>query len=291
MAFFIKIFSFEDAYGISYAGNNSICLVNDNTTSKNEPVHIHTYYELVYFYYGESKQYINDRILPVKRGSFLLVAPGSSHSYFSLAEYHSVNICFTDHHNRFSSLIEGYTDQLALLGQQEAIDAETLIFMLERELQRTDSFAFKNAENCLEWLLSLFLRNISKDSSSSAQWSKLISYISNNYTTATLENAAEFMNLSVSHFCRIFKRDFNTTFYQYLTSVRIHRAKLLLSTTDMTVNEIADAVGYANGYCHFYQAFKKHEEMTPYEFKKNWKLKKLEAEAQPYIRHPYDMSH
>lgn len=52
------------------------------------------------------------------------------------------------------------------------------------------------------------------------------------------------------------------TFSEYLTGVRIKRAKEVLCTTGMTIQEVAAEVGY-NDEKYFSRAFKKEKGMTP----------------------------
>ena len=57
---------------------------------------------------------------------------------------------------------------------------------------------------------------------------------------------------------------------KYLTDLRIKKAKKLLQD-GYKVNEVSEMVGY-NNYRYFCDIFKKHEGMTPNEYKVNvWK--------------------
>lgn len=280
----MKLFTFEDAVGISYAANGKICLVHDYRADF-ETTHIHDYYELVYIYDGASNHDVNGNTFPLKTGSLLLIKPGSTHSFFPTIQHRAVNICFTDI-PELRDILSHIGSPMAVLDQPTYIRAESLIYLLEEELKNDNDFAKTNAVNCVLWLLSIFAQNMSGNTISAASWGTLLTYIAGHYATITLSEAAEVMNISVSHFCRIFKRDFSTSFYQYLTTYRIHQAKVLLSSTNLTVNQVADAVGYENGYTHFYRAFQSREHLTPYEFKKNWKKIRSEAEHQPYVTRP-----
>lgn len=57
------------------------------------------------------------------------------------------------------------------------------------------------------------------------------------------------------------------TVVEYLTAVRLNRAKLLLSASDLPVEEIAYEVGYTPNY--FFSIFKKMEGVTPLKYRKN----------------------
>jgi AraC family transcriptional regulator len=68
--------------------------------------------------------------------------------------------------------------------------------------------------------------------------------------------------LSEFHFLRAFKRSTGMPPHQYVTARRIERAKTLLSTTDLSVAEIAWRVGFSNT-SHFNAQFRKHTGATP----------------------------
>lgn len=82
----------------------------------------------------------------------------------------------------------------------------------------------------------------------------------------SLNSVAASVNLSPNHFSSIFSQEAGQTFIEYLTSVRMERAKELLRTTSMKSSEIAYAVGYKDAH-YFSSLFKKTQECTPGEFR------------------------
>ena len=64
------------------------------------------------------------------------------------------------------------------------------------------------------------------------------------------------------HFVRKFKNTFGTTPHQYVVDQRIDEAKRLLSQTDWTIGQVAEAVGYQH-QAHFSTAFKSRVGMNP----------------------------
>lgn len=82
-------------------------------------------------------------------------------------------------------------------------------------------------------------------------------FINKNYSKdISLKTISEYVGLSESHFSNIFSKNANTTFIDYITSVRIEKAKKLLTCTNMKIYEISSAVGYSN-IEHFSRVFKK----------------------------------
>lgn len=78
----------------------------------------------------------------------------------------------------------------------------------------------------------------------------------------SLKGVAKEVHLNASYFSVLFKEQTDMTFREYVTRTRLQRAKKMLLSTDMTVSEIADAVGY-NTAKYFIKIFKQHEGVTP----------------------------
>jgi AraC-like DNA-binding protein len=78
----------------------------------------------------------------------------------------------------------------------------------------------------------------------------------------TIERAAEAASMSRSGFARVFKQLLETSFFNYLTRLRMRNARELLATTNMSVADIGEQVGYQSELS-FVKAFKKQHEITP----------------------------
>ena len=85
----------------------------------------------------------------------------------------------------------------------------------------------------------------------------------------TVEEAAAAACLSKTYFCRAFKSLTGKTFHEYLLSYRIERAKSLLLTDGMKINEIASAVGMPVVKT-FNRCFRERAGMTPREYRKKY---------------------
>lgn len=73
--------------------------------------------------------------------------------------------------------------------------------------------------------------------------------------------------LFIGSFIQNFKQYTQTTPAQYIQSLRITNAKLLLETTNYNVSEISNLVGYENPL-YFSRFFKKQCGMSPVQFRK-----------------------
>jgi two-component system response regulator YesN len=82
----------------------------------------------------------------------------------------------------------------------------------------------------------------------------------------SLNEVAAQVSLSPSHFSVVFGQETSTTFKEYLTEVRIKRAKELLRTTTLKSSEIAYQIGYTDPH-YFSYVFRKNTGLTPTEFR------------------------
>ncbi len=99
------------------------------------------------------------------------------------------------------------------------------------------------------------------------QMKYLIHYLNNNYfKNLSLEFLADFFGFSKYHLCRIFKKYTGYTINQYITLLRIERAKELLKTTSLPANKICVMVGIED-VNYFYRLFKKQTGQSPKEFR------------------------
>ncbi len=99
---------------------------------------------------------------------------------------------------------------------------------------------------------------------------KIINYIDSHYTDndLSLELLAEKVNISVSYVSAILKKERNTTFVKYLTTLRMEKAKELLKNPNLKIVDIAESVGYSEAY-YFSHSFKKYQGVSPKEYRNN----------------------
>ena len=82
----------------------------------------------------------------------------------------------------------------------------------------------------------------------------------------SLNEVAAQVNLSAGHFSTVFSQETGQTFKEYLTELRIKKAKELLRTTTLKAFEICDQVGYNDPH-YFSHVFHKHTGLTPIEYR------------------------
>ena len=92
---------------------------------------------------------------------------------------------------------------------------------------------------------------------------QIIRYIHSHYREdLSLGSLAEVMHLNASYVSQLFSRESGTTYRKYLTELRIEKAKELLTTTNLSLSEVSEQVGF-NDYFYFLKTFKKLTGISP----------------------------
>ena len=105
----------------------------------------------------------------------------------------------------------------------------------------------------------------------SRQVQKVVALVEENLANENLSLkwlAQEMLYMNVDYLGKLFKKEMNERFSDYLIRLRIEKAKEMLEKSDSKVFEIAKAVGFGDNAQYFSQVFKKHTGYTPSDYKK-----------------------
>jgi len=111
-----------------------------------------------------------------------------------------------------------------------------------------------------------------RDSQTKSQYAGMIQhareYIDHHYVdpNLSLNEVATQVNLSPSHFSVVFSQETCQTFREYLTEIRIKKAKELLRMTTLRSAEISYQIGYNDPH-YFSYVFRKNTGLSPSEFR------------------------
>lgn len=96
---------------------------------------------------------------------------------------------------------------------------------------------------------------------------KAITYIVERYQDdVSLEDVAEHVHLNPYYFSKVFKQQTGETFIDYVTRLRLEKAKVLMENLELSLKEVCYQVGY-NDPNYFSRVFKKVTGMTPTEYR------------------------
>ena len=104
------------------------------------------------------------------------------------------------------------------------------------------------------------------DACTDARMIEIMNYVQANYIDITLDDLAEKFFLSKPYLSKYIKEKSGITFGDLVKKIRMKKAKALLKSSNMTVENIAMSVGYQNVE-HFNRLFKKAYNMTPMQFR------------------------
>jgi two-component system response regulator YesN len=162
---------------------------------------------------------------------------------------------------------------LSILSRSAVEGGVDVDVMLEKNLAYVNKVMQINEQGDLcAWIstaLNEFIELVysSQDARKVTQISPAINYIDANYDKPiTLADIAKASHISVSRLAHVFKEQMGITLIDYLTSVRIERAKQLLLATEQSCTEICFQVGY-NNQSYFTRTFKRLVGMTPRQFR------------------------
>lgn len=97
----------------------------------------------------------------------------------------------------------------------------------------------------------------------------LIGYINENYSkNLHLEDLSRKFYFNPNYLCMLFRRRLDTTFSEYIKSVRMNKAKELFESRNITVSEVSGLVGYRD-YSYFHKTFSAYFGITPAQYKKS----------------------
>lgn len=199
----------------------------------------------------------NDKIYTVNAGDTFLLPEGSDQIYYSTPE------------NQFERIWLNFKGELsrALLDIYKI--SNTIVFRnvntlnILTEIQETckklqDPVEYKNQTSQLFFKLIQFLAdNKQEENQATSAIEQIRLYINFHITeNVKLSDIAKNFSFTTEHIIRIFKKTYGITPHQYILQSKIRLAMIMLKTTDIGINEIADKLGFSDSH-HFSSQFKK----------------------------------
>ena len=100
----------------------------------------------------------------------------------------------------------------------------------------------------------------------------IITYIANHYKEKIyIETLSDMITVSPDYFTKMFKDSIGRTPIDYINGLRINRAMQMLATTDTSVNDISDGLGFSNAN-YFHKIFKQYMNTSPAAYRKIVKI-------------------
>lgn len=88
----------------------------------------------------------------------------------------------------------------------------------------------------------------------------------------SVKDVAEHIHLNPEYFSKLFKKEMGENVKNYMLRIKVDAAKDMLKNPNIPVSIVSLELGYSN-FSHFTQMFKKHEGITPTEYRKSFSQK------------------
>ncbi|MEH7549337.1 AraC family transcriptional regulator [Neobacillus vireti] len=252
------------------------------------PFHAHNQVEIMYVIEGHCCVETEGESLFIKKGDFIIIDAEVPHRLLvengSPCRMLNIEFRFQERKGFFPSIKDFAEEDQAfahLLKMNTPYillkDPNEVYFVLKNLVLEMDE---RGKENLLmvHLLLSQLLIRIGRlaveakanepQQQSNIYIKKVIAYLHENYDCEIqMKDIAADVNLHQGYLHRIFKNHTGLTVMEYLTSVRMEKAKMLLAQTEIPLIEISDYIGI-NSRQYFSSLFKKYTLQTPVEYRK-----------------------
>lgn len=147
--------------------------------------------------------------------------------------------------------------------EMESADTEEVLAESGKNMERAIAYAKKMISQAIE------IRDQNSGNKNRSILKTAVDFIDSHYMDEeiSLNTVANVANVSSNHFSALFSQNMGQTFIEYLTTLRMNKAKELLRCTGMRSSEIAGEIGYKDAH-YFSYLFKKTQGMTPSDYRK-----------------------
>lgn len=233
-------------------------------------------FQILYVASGKAHFYFDDKWIDtvVPAGNMVVYRPKEPqrYEYFGTDQTEVYWVHFTG--KDVKNILRGYgiADDTHVINTGTSLEYTRIMKQMILELQRRQPDYQEMLALLLRQLLITVHRQITaerrvKNVYLDTEMETAIQYFNDNYNAEiNIEEYAASRGMSVSWFIRNFRQYAGTTPMQYIVSIRITNAQVLLETTDYNVTEIGSIVGYDNPL-YFSRIFKKQKGVSPSEYR------------------------
>jgi len=254
--------------------------------------HFHDSFEIVYIKKGKGLLFLGEEAVVFKEGDLFLFGTLLPHKWLSDKAYFDTESKLSIHsqviHFRkelllpsFLSMEEhhelNYLVQASKKGLRVNKNSKEKIIALIGKMSKMDGFEKTITLYTILNLLSNVnnIEMLSKESFQDLNNPKQLKrlnivnkYVFDNFKeNISLDKISDHVSMSKSAFCKYFKLYTNRPFNVYLNEFRIHHAKKLIRSKDLTITEACYDSGF-NNIANFNRRFKSHTGLTPSQYRK-----------------------
>ena len=235
------------------------------------PAHVHDVVEIVCLTQGSIVMGVSGQNYRLHPGDVITVFPNITHSYEEVPpDAQGLSLIFLpDTINEFSSLFRTHLPVTPLLKADDGRwELGQVIRQFERISKDNDSPLKLGYLHLFLSYLFLYLEVQPQENPARPELAyQVLQYISEHFTEPlSLETTARALGISRIHLSHIFSQQLQINFRQYINTLRIDRACMLLRDPSLSISQIIGLCGYENART-FHRAFRAQCQATPNEFR------------------------
>lgn len=236
-------------------------------------LHSHSFAEVFYVTSGSGLFCGDGTEIPIQKDSLVLINPNTQHTERPLG-FEPLNYIIMGIDNLFFRFLSSKNASFQIYDFEESRTA--LLPILNLMLEEVRSKKQSCYEMCCHYLSSFFLKvirmsendfDIYSATHTSPECAAVKDYIKLHFSEdITLDMLAEFSGFNKYYLSKIFSKIYGTAPISYLLERRILHSEELLKTTNYSINQISEMVGFSSAN-YFSQSFKRYTGMTPMSFR------------------------
>lgn len=242
-------------------------------------LHTHPFTELFYVVDGKGEFNIQGQRFPVKANDFVIINPQVEHTELSSPDEPLEYIVLGIRGLSFSNLTPvsegGHPFSFFNLRDEQKDILRYLNAMVQEATSQSMSYELV-CHNLLEILLIKILRHqhfdleVGKQSKATKDISFIKHYLETYYhESIQLEDLASMTHLSRFYISHSFKKEIGMSPMEYLIDIRIKESKILLRTTNYSISQVADIVGFTTP-TYFSKQFRKSTGISPTDYREQF---------------------
>lgn len=229
-------------------------------------------YQLLYIANGKAHFLINGNKIEAEKGSVILYSPKDSQEY----------IYYLDENPDIYWIHFSGSDPQKIIDDSNIIFKRKInilkrhdyIIIMDKIIQEIQKKEIDYLNMCNLYIKQLFLlikrstdENTYINNNINKEIQNILDSFEENYNKPLfIAEYAKNHNISICWLIKLFKQQVGITPKDYLINIRLNKAKELLITSEYTINEIAEIVGYEDAL-YFSRLFKKRIGMSPTQYK------------------------
>ena len=242
-------------------------------------LHTHPFTELFYVVDGKGEFNIQGQRFPVKANDFVIINPQVEHTELSSPDEPLEYIVLGINGLSFSNLTPvsegGHPFSFFNLRDEQKDILRYLNAMVQEATSQSMSYELV-CHNLLEILLIKILRHqhfdleVGKQGKATKDISFIKHYLETYYhESIQLEDLASMTHLSRFYISHSFKKEIGMSPMEYLIDIRIKESKILLRTTNYSISQVADIVGFTTP-TYFSKQFRKSTGISPTDYREQF---------------------